>query len=459
MVMMRALSVWHPAESTLLKSGLTVKLKPTAALLSSGNSATSLLPLPSFHAQMRIAFLSASGQMGGAERSLYDIMASLREAEPDWDLSLIVAEDGALSAKATALGVRVKALPLPQSLARLGDAGAGGPAGRRVNRGVLILKLLFAAPGVGLYVKRLRRELREMAPDVVHANGFKMHVLGVWARPSESAAIVWHVHDYVSRRPLMARLLRRYASRCVAAVVNSRSVGEDLRSVCGAELNIHPLYNAVDLKTFAPEGERLDLDNLSGLPPAAPGTVRVGLLATMARWKGHETFLQSLSLLPDDASVRGYIIGGSIYQTNGSQFALEELRALAARLGIEDRVGFTGFVEDAAAAMRALDVVVHASTEPEPFGLVIAEGMACGRAVVVSNAGGASELFQEGKDALAHPPGDATTLARSIEQLARDPHLRRQLGRTGMMTAKRRFNRDRLASELLPIYREAIRPA
>ena len=73
------------------------------------------------------------------------------------------------------------------------------------------------------------------------------------------------------------------------------------------------------------------------------------------------------------------MIGGTLYQTEGSQYDLEDLRRLAANLGLEGRVGFTGFVDEPAAAMRALDVVVHASTQPEPFGLVIAEAMAGGR--------------------------------------------------------------------------------
>ena len=54
--------------------------------------------------------------------------------------------------------------------------------------------------------------------------------------------------------------------------------------------------------------------------------------------------------------------------------------------------------------MRALDIVVHASTEPEPFGLTIAEGMASGRAVIVSAAGGAAEIVQDGVDALTCAP-------------------------------------------------------
>src|SRR6185436_5987649 len=117
---------------------------------------------------------------------------------------------------------------------------------------------------------------------------------------------------------------------------------------------------------------------------------------------------------------RGYVVGGPLYQTDGSQYSMEELRARADELGISARIGFTGFVSDPAAAMRALDVVVHASIEPEPFGLVIAEAMACGRPVIVSDAGGAAEIVTSGVNALVNSPGDADALADRIAQLAAD---------------------------------------
>jgi glycosyltransferase involved in cell wall biosynthesis len=236
-------------------------------------------------------------------------------------------------------------------------------------------------------------------------------------------------------------------------------VGEDLRAVCGDRVKRHTLYNAVDLETFSPSGARLDLDSLSGLPPAEPGTIRVGLLATMAHWKGHETFLKSLSILPCDALVRGYVIGGSIYQTRGSQLDARELRECATRLGLEGRVGFTGFVEEPAAAIRALDVLVHASTEPEPFGLAIVEGMACGRSVVASSAGGAAEILSGCDAALSHAPGDADSLSMQIGRLARSAELRSRLGRAGRLVAEERFDRARLAEDLINVYREVSHAA
>jgi glycosyltransferase involved in cell wall biosynthesis len=212
-------------------------------------------------------------------------------------------------------------------------------------------------------------------------------------------------------------------------VANSQSVADDLHAVCGAALRIFPIHNAVDLERFSPAGPALDLDRLAGLAPPVHPAVRIVLVATMARWKGHEVFLRALKMLPADPPVRGYVIGGTLYQTEGSQYDLGDPRRLAANLGLDGRVGFTGFVDEPAAAMRALDVVVHASTQPEPFGLVIAEAMACGRAVVVSGGGGAAERVRPGEDALVHEAGRASALAERIGELARNPALRRSAGR------------------------------
>jgi glycosyltransferase involved in cell wall biosynthesis len=161
-------------------------------------------------------------------------------------------------------------------------------------------------------------------------------------------------------------------------------------------------------------------------------------------------------MLPPSLPVRGYIVGGPLYETSGSQVSIDELRALVTSLGLESRVGFTGFVQDSASAMRALDIVVHASTDPEPFGLVIAEAMACGKPVVASRAGGAAELTEPGVNALGHEPGDVATLAQNIAALARDAGLRERLSRAALRTAGQRFTRQRMAHELASIYHSMV---
>jgi glycosyltransferase involved in cell wall biosynthesis len=403
---------------------------------------------------LSVVYLSASGALGGAERSLLDLLASLRAAEPGWRLEVVAPEDGPLLEAVRALGVEGRVLAYPPALAGLGDAGAAGGA-RGAAR--LALGMLRAAPGSTRYLGRLASLLGEMRPDVVHTHGLKMHLLGARAAPA-GARVVWHLHDFVSIRRAMAGLLRRSAPRVAGVIAVSRSVAEDAASVVGAEVPVRTVYNAVDLDRFRMLGPALDLDALAGVPPAPSGTLRVGLVATMGRWKGHAVFLRAVAALPRELPVRAYVVGGGIYRTAGSEVRVDDLRRLAAELGIADRVAFTGFVADAAAAMRALDVVVHASTQPEPFGLVIAEAMASGRAVIASAAGGAGEIVTDGYDALAVAPGDVDGLAGAIHRLALDPVLRESLARAGRETAVVRFDRARLAAEVAPLYRSLAAP-
>jgi len=399
----------------------------------------------------RIVFLSPTGQIGGAERSLLDFMVSLREAKPSWNLDLIVGGSGPLIEECRFAGVTVHVREFPRQLARLGDAGAGGPAGVEVSRAALYGRLAFAGVAAGRYALSLHRLLNRLKPDIMHTNGFKMHALGAWARPA-GVPLVWHIHDYVSSRAVMTRLLRMFAGRCSAAIANSASVAEDFEAVLKPGMPVYKIWNAVDLKEYSPLGKTLDLDAESGLSAAPRGTVRVGLVGTLAKWKGHETFLKALSLLPSDLPVRGYVIGGPLYETDASQWRMDELKAKAAQLGLGGRVGFTGFVARSAQAMRALDIVVHASTKPEPFGLVLVEAMACGRALIASASGGAKEIFEDGVTALAHTPGDANQLAELIVTLARHRKMRNDLATAGRKAAEQHFDRARLALQLAPIY-------
>ena len=393
---------------------------------------------------MRVVYLNPCGQLGGAEISLLDLLAGIRAAEPRWDLHLVLGEDGPLVERAQALGVRVVVAPFPGALARFGDS-AGQPV-------AMLGRALQAAAGTVFYLTKLRRILMTIKPDIIHSNGFKMHILGVWAR-AQRTPVIWHIRDYVNSRSVMKRLLRLHASRCAVAIGNSQSVARDIQRACGTRLDAVCIYNAVDLDQYSPNGPRADLDSMSQLPQAEAGTLRIGLIATLARWKGHAAFLRALAQLPEGLNYRAYVIGGPIYQTENSQQTLDDLRAQAAELGIADRIGFTGFVNKPADAMRALDIIVHASTEPEPFGRVIAEGMACGRAVICSAAGGALELVTDGQDALTHEPGNHVALADRIVRLAQDADLRARLGRAGRSTAERRFELSRLADEVVPIYR------
>jgi glycosyltransferase involved in cell wall biosynthesis len=355
----------------------------------------------------RVALLAASGQLGGAERM---VLESARAwTAMGWSPAVVALEDGPLVVAARGLGLDALALPPPRGLARLGDGGG--------SRAATLVSLASAALPLPAYVRRLARVLDDWGTDVVHSHGIKTHVLSTLL--PRRRRVIWHLHDYVGARPLSAAILSRLAHRADLLIAVSQSVAADTRTWLRQGPPIAAVLNAVDTERFAPGGSVADLDTMAGLPLAPSGTVRIGLPATFATWKGHDEFLQAAASTP--STVRAYVIGGPVYRTRDSQWSADLLRRRIAALGLAGRAGLTGVVDDMPAVYRALDVVVHASTRPEPFGLVIVEAMACGRFVLATRTGGAAELFEPGVAGGAIDTASAATLGTALRQWLADP--------------------------------------
>ena len=412
----------------------------------------------------RLLFLNPIGAIGGAERALLDLLAGLRRERPAASRTLLCGGGGPLIAAARELGATARVVALPAAAARLGDSPGGGP-GRGPVRGLSrSAAFAAAAPAVARAALRWRAAIRAERPDLIHSNGLKTHLLtaaALWGA-ARRPPVVWTVHDFLSERPLAGRALRRAGRGVSALACVSAAVERDVKPLL-PDVPTRVIPNGVDLARFVPgRGDGAALDAAAGLPPAPAGTLRVGLIATHARWKGQDVLIEAAARLAarrparrPDRPVRWFIVGGPIYAT-AAQWTRGELEALAATAGVAGAVGFVPFQADTAAIFRALDVAVHASVRREPFGLTIAEAMACGRPTIVAAAGGAAGLFTEGVDALGHPPGDAAALAAAVERLVNDPALRTRLGAAARRTAEARFDRDRLGRQYGELYADLL---
>jgi glycosyltransferase involved in cell wall biosynthesis len=399
---------------------------------------------------MRVLVVSPAAGLGGAERCLLGILTALRQEDPELELHVLMLARGPLRARIEQLGIPTFDLPLPESLAGIGETHSSP---RVLARS--LLGALRATPEALEFARDFRRHVARLQPDLLHTNGLKAHLLGATLLRKQSIAL--HVHDFFGDRPLSRWLLYAAERRRLLAIAISQAVACDLRRVLPSTA-VRVVYNAVDHHTFSPgTGDPAWLAELAGLPPPAPGTLSFGMVSTYARWKGQEVFLRAAARLKSAGiPSRFYVVGGPIYSTAQSQFSPQELLQLATELGLGAELGFVPFQANTTPVYRALDVAVHPSTKPEPFGLSIVEAMACGLPVIVAKNGGAQELFQDGTTALGFETGSDADLARCMQRFALDSELRQRLGTAARHDVVQRFAPPRLAREIRAAYQALL---
>ncbi len=184
-----------------------------------------------------------------------------------------------------------------------------------------------------------------------------------------------------------------------------------------------------------------------GLPPGVP---IVGLVGRLEPWKGQDRLLYALALLRERGhSAHLVIVGGDAYDLSPAY--ARSLPRLVERLELADAVTMTGQVPDAGPYIEQMDILVNAS-DPEPFGIVLLEGMARGVAVVAVDSGGPAELIEHGRTGLLARSGEPSALADAVEPLLASPALRRAVGQSGRERFLEEFTdvamRDRFFDQL-----------
>ena len=177
----------------------------------------------------------------------------------------------------------------------------------------------------------------------------------------------------------------------------------------------------------------------------------VGNVGRLVPWKGQEVFLRALARVKlQIPNLRALIVGDPDPPTETAYS--QRLQSLVKQLGLSDVVRFTRFYADIPNLMAALDVLVHSSSSPEPFGIVIIEGMAAAKPVIATSAGGVLDIIEDGYDGLLVPAGDDRAMAEAILTLACHQDLVMQLGMRARQRVLERFTAAQYAQTIQAIY-------
>jgi glycosyltransferase involved in cell wall biosynthesis len=381
-----------------------------------------------------ILFVDQSGELGGAEFALLPLAAACSSRS-----EVVLLSDGPFRARLEERGVSVRVL----SNARVS----------KIDREALRFAWLYAAPGIIRQIWAIAQVARRY--DVLFLNTQKALVLGALGKPFHRRQVVWYLHDIMSpahfgRAQLMiVKWLARHAADRI--VVNSQASAQALMALTGlpaAAMSV--VHNGIDAAAFM-QVDAHDIPALRrrlGLPQTA---WLAGLFGRLAAWKGQHVAIDALAQLPH---VHLVLVGGALF---GEDAYAASLRDQAQRLGVAERVHFAGFQDDMPTWMKAVDVILHTSTEPEPFGRVIVEGMAAARPVVATGAGGVSEIIRHRVNGWIVQPRDVAGLVEAVETLRRTPELAQRLADQACVDAQRRFSVERYLREMTDVIEEAKR--
>ena len=299
--------------------------------------------------------------------------------------------------------------------------------------------------------------------DLLHANFFMSGLVGMRLSRAFNLplAVTFHALGLVRRehqgsadafppeRIDIERTLVQQADALIAECPQDRA---DLMRLYGARPSrISTVPCGVDTQLFAP-GDKAAARRALGWADDEFIILQLGRLVPR---KGIDNVILALARLPRTLRARLVVVGGdSAEPDERATPEIVRLRAIAQQAGVADRVSFTGQRARPQLPRYYVGADVFVTTPwYEPFGITPLEAMACGTPVVGSAVGGIRHTVAPGISGCLVPPRDPEALAAQLLRLQAHPQIARSLGRGGVQRVRTLFTWDRVAAELLAVYR------
>jgi glycosyltransferase involved in cell wall biosynthesis len=277
---------------------------------------------------------------------------------------------------------------------------------------------------------RWMKRLQALRVDAVHLNNScgGDHDL-VAAAMRLKLPVIAHQRGYPQE---IGAIERWFARRLDSIISISNSVTEDLRRQGLFGDNLTLVYDGIDPERVIARADGASVRSRFNIPADA-GVV--GVVGNVKAWKGQDTLIRAMRhVVAKWPDTRCLVVG-----SNADPSYMEKLQQHVAEADLGERVIFTGYERYPAACMAAMDVVVHTSTAPEPFGLVVLEGMALRKPVIATAHGGPVDIVVHEESGFLTPADDEMTLASVINRLLADDTLRRRVGEAGFRRLNERF--------------------
>jgi glycosyltransferase involved in cell wall biosynthesis len=396
----------------------------------------------------RILFIehSETGIVGG---SLTGLVHLIRGLDPHhFESTLLLYEPKDLKGELDGTGCRILVLPnghrQTEAPARKADSRTGRVAEMRRGLGAVRRFVTRELPRA----RKLLPVIKAERPDLIHlGNGIKPNLDGIVASRLARVACVAHEKGFVRYTPfdkLWARVIQSCV--CMTDAVRVHLLGQGVRAP-----RMPVVYDGLDLAHFLPQRSAEDVRRELGF---STSDLVIGMFGNIQPWKGQDVTLRAMAAVASEFPNLVCLFAGGVVR--GAEWYQASLEEFVRAHGLERRVRFLGSRSDVPDLVNAIDVPVHASVTPEPFGRVLIEAMALGKPVVATAAGGPLEIVEPESTGLLARPGDDVEMAAVLRRLLRDPALRASMGEAGRRRAHEHFSLESFARNMQGEYDEVL---
>jgi glycosyltransferase involved in cell wall biosynthesis len=374
---------------------------------------------------------NVDGTIGGSYYSLFYLVTGLDKTL--FRPVVVFYKDNMMVGKLKEAGIETMVIepptPVLLSCANSGNESKGMRSGfLKVIRKTSNFFKLFLLPTLRNYFLLGRHRI-----DIVHLNNSILHnhdwMLAAMLR---NIPCITHERGINNAFPYLARF---FGKRLRAVICISDAVKQNMRAHGVDYENMVTIHNGFDPDTavvrIAPEVIR----ERHGI---REGDLTLGIVGNIKEWKGQETVVRSIAILKNKyPNVKCLIVGDT---SEGDRYYEKRIRDLIDRMDLIRNIIFTGFQKNVPDYINVMDILIHASIDPEPFGRVLLEGMALKKPLVGANGGAVPEIVEEGVSGLTFIPGDPESLAAAISTIASDRERMRRMGDIGYRRLMERFH-------------------
>jgi glycosyltransferase involved in cell wall biosynthesis len=378
----------------------------------------------------RVLFIDHTAKLGGGEIFLLNLLPELAgHISP----VVILLEDGPLRLELERRNIEVYVFEVSADLVASRRESLACLSKVIINRGLA---------SVNTAVK-LSRFISLLKVDIVHTNSLKACVVGGIASRLARKPLIWHIHDRISEEYLpksMVKLIR------VLIKVMPHAVIANSEATLGT-LNLRYTKHGVVVYPGTVVCEPVP-------QPPIGSPIRIGIIGRLSQWKGQHIFLEvAARVLQTHPNTEWVIVGAALF---GEDEYCQQLEDRASRIDLAGHITFRGFQSDVVTEMCNLDIIMHCSILPEPFGQVITEAMALAKPVIASRAGGVLEIIEDTKSGVLVEMGDVQGNVDAVTRLLEDRNTANHLGKMGRSRVLEHFTIQKSANAVLDLYKSIL---